>query len=139
MANKKESMTTQDLTTILSTALAQIMTWMPEENRSKAIVIQDPRDPTQLCAVHNGPEGITLLMGQGFKDFCKELLCDMCISNLRPFSVIYTGFNLETGEFDEEAYIGLHGSHDEDVNASLAEPDETEIQPSSVFTIRKLN
>lgn len=147
MAKKKvEGLDTQELIFILSMALSQIMAWMPDEGRSKAILIPDPRDPTQLCAVHNGPDGITLLMGEGFKDFCKELLCDDCIASLHPYSVIYTGFNLETGEFDPDTYIGLHGSHDEDVEAAqshlrlVVDNDEVpEITSDDVSPKRTLN
>lgn len=115
---KVEGIDMQELTFILTLALSQIMAWMPDENRSKAILVPDPRDQTKLCAVHNGPDGITLLVGEGFQGFCEELLCEQCIAQLKPFSVIYTGFDLETGLFDPETYLGLHGAHDEDVEAS---------------------
>ena len=141
MKKKVEGLTTQDLTLILTLALSKIMAWMPEENRSKAICIPDPRDPTKLCAIHNGPDGITLLMDDGFKDFCKELLCEDCIASLVPYSVIFTGFNLETGEFDDEAYLGLYGAHDEDQNQIEIEfeDDKPEIQPSDMSKKRTLN
>jgi hypothetical protein len=137
----EEGMTHEDLTLILSLALSQVMGWMPEENRSKAIVLEDPRDPKNLCAVHTGPDGITLLMGDGFKGFCEELLCEECIAKLEPYSVIFTGFNLETGEFDPEAFVGLYGSHDEDIGTLEVDLDdeEIEIQPSDMSRKRTLN
>lgn len=142
MENKKlEGLSTQDLTVLLTMALSKVMDWMPEENRSKAICIPDPRDPTKLCAVHNGPEGLTILMGDGFQGFCEELLCEECVASLVPFSVIFTGFNLETGEFDPEAFIGLYGAHDEDQNQIKQDDDipEIHIYPNDPSKKRTLN
>lgn len=139
MVKKKvEGMTMQNITLLLTMTLSKIMDWMPEENRSKAICVPDPRDPTKLCAVHNGPQGITILLDDGFKDFCEELLCEDCIANLLPYSVIYTGFNLETGEFDPEAYIGLYGAHDEDIGEVEIDLDD-DVQPSNMSKKRTLN
>jgi hypothetical protein len=135
MVKKKVEISTQDLTTILTTALSKIMDWMPEENRSKAILIPDPRNPEQLLAVHNGPDGIVLLVGDGYQGFIDEILCDDCKASLLPYSVIYTGLNIETGEFDPEAYVGLHGAHDEDV--ATIETDEEPDLSDSVFTTVK--
>lgn len=116
--NKEIEMTTQELTTLLTNALSKIMDWMPFEDISKAILIPDPRNPDKLIAVHNGPDGITLIMDDGYDEFVEETLCEECQSNLAPYSIIYTGINVETGE--EDGPIGLYGSHSED--------DETELE-----------
>jgi hypothetical protein len=42
------------------------------------------------------------------------MLCDDCIAQLKPYSIIYTGLNCSTGEPDPETFTGLAGSHDED-------------------------
>ncbi len=79
-------------------------------------------------------------MGDGFKGFCEELLCEDCIASLVPYSVIFTGFNLETGEFDPEAYLGLYGAHDEDTGESQIElDDKPEIPYSDMSKKRTLN
>ncbi len=138
MAKKKvEGFSTQELTTLLTVSLSKIMNWMPYENISKAICVPDPRDSTKLCAVHNGPEGITILIDEGYTNFIEDLLCDDCQSQLVPFSVIYTGFNNETGEFDPQAIIGLYGAHDE--SDGSIELDDEQPNPDDLSNKRTLN
>jgi len=126
---KKLELTTQELTTLLTMALSKIMDWMPAEDISKAILVPDPRDPTQLCAVHNGPDGIILLLGDGYKQFIDELLCDECQSQLVPYSVVYTGMDVHTGEIDEDAPLGLYGAHSDEIDFEDEVPPIQEILP----------
>lgn len=142
MAKKKvEDMTTQDLTTLLTMTLSKVMDWMPLENISKAILVPDPRDLNKLCAVHNGPDGITLLIGEGYKEFIEEMLCDDCKAQLQPYSVIYTGMNVHTGEIDPNSPIGLYGAHDEDFGESDGTDDEEDFgnPPTDLSRKRTLN
>jgi hypothetical protein len=119
--DKKTSLSHDDVVTILTTALNQVLEWMPQENRSKALLIPDPRDKTKMCAVHAGHEGICILIDDGYDNLIEEFLCEDCQAKVHPFSVLYTGINTVTGEEDPEAYIGLYDGHDEDINAFEAD------------------
>ncbi len=111
---EKVEFTSDQIIQLLTSTLSLVLNWMPAENISKAILVPDPRDSSNLIAVHNGPDGLTLLIDEGYDEFIDEILCEDCQEQLEPFSVVYTGINNETGEPDEDAPVGLYGAHDED-------------------------
>jgi len=143
MAEEVIAMTDKELLQILTLALSKVLDWMPEEIHSKAILIPDPRKPSELLAVHHTADGIAIMVGEGYKEFVEAILCEDCQAELQPYSVIYTGQNTRTGEDDPEAYVGLFGAHDEDtfdLDIEMLDDDaESKIQNHDLSKKRILN
>ncbi len=114
MNENKPPLTEEQINSLFCMALSKVLDWMPESDMSKAILLPDPRDFNKLCAIHNGPDGLTLMMDEGYNSFITTMLCEECQAKLEPFSVIFTGVNVHTGEEDPNAFVGLYGGHDED-------------------------
>ena len=129
MSRKIKELSSEELSNIIAGALCKVLEWMPPENRSKAILIPDPRDETKLIAVHFSHDGLILFAGEGYDEFIKEFLCEECQEKLYPYAIIFTGINTETGEIDPDAYIGLYGAHDEqDGSTPLKKEDDVDDQ-----------
>ena len=120
----------QDGVDILINAVSAILLWMPPFERSKAIIVADPRTPGKLLAVHLSHSGVAILADADYEDFI-SLLCTDCQVKVKEYSVIHTGQDLQTGELDPEAFMGLEGAHDEDEQA-VEEFDEYDAILSSI-------
>jgi hypothetical protein len=128
-----EDLTLDQANKALFDAITTIMLWMPQESRSKAILVADPRDATKLIAIHTGPNETQILIDEDYTALI-SILCDDCIAKLKPYSIIYTGIDCATGKLDPEAFIGLAGGHDEDQEEFDVEMDDDDLDEDDMAT-----
>jgi hypothetical protein len=137
------ALTNADVIKTLLQTVTALMIQRPEFERSKLIMIPDPRDETQLLPVHTGPRGTAILTKEELQLIKDELLCEQCQSEVRAYSVIHTGLNLPTGAFDEDCFIGLEGGHmNDDPMDEIGDGDEPlqpVVDPNDLSNKRTLN
>lgn len=160
MSNDKQSevasrppLSDKDLLLVLTAAVTALMLTRPEFEHSKMILVPDPRDPKHLLALHTGPAGTHILSDEEFAMVRDEMLCEDCQAQLRPYAIIHTGVNLNNGQFNPGAYLGLEGghagqkfTHEEEIEDLLSseaieldDDEDEEIDPNDLSPKRTLN